>query len=268
MSDDVEVIVNEAPATALSVASPAEETQIQSDVAISEVAEKMIPQSQVDEIVKAEKAKAEAKADRRALKAYRETLERVIPQKTEERPQETPAAAPKLEEFENFHQYEQAKEAYLTDKITKEIRQGIGKQSQADTAQQEQQALETAFWQKAEKVKDEFPDFEETIGELKGRLTPIMYRAALEADNSPKLLYHLSTHPEEAAKIAQMSPVRQAAAILKLDETVGVTKTTAAPTPPAQVGNRGTLATNDPGKMNQAQYNEWRVKNGKPRWAK
>ena len=65
-------------ATPENVAAPAPGTEAAPDVE-TQAEKKSFTQEELNEIIQKEKAKAEAKAERRALKAYRETLEKFAP---------------------------------------------------------------------------------------------------------------------------------------------------------------------------------------------
>jgi hypothetical protein len=70
--------------------------------------------------------------------------------------------------------------------------------------------------------KSEFPDFEDavrTVGAT-GVLTPPFLEAVTSLDNSAKVLYELGKNPEEAQRIAALSPTKQAVELAKLDMNV------------------------------------------------
>lgn len=70
--------------------------------------------------------------------------------------------------------------------------------------------------------KGAFPDFEEavrTVGAT-GVLTPPFLEAVTSLDNSAKVLYELGKNPEEAQRIAALSPTKQAVELAKLDMNV------------------------------------------------
>ena len=80
MDPDQTTEVVESPAvTTEQVTAPEAVTAAPEEVS-TQAETKTFTQEQLNEIIQKEKAKAEAKAERRALKAYRETLERFAPQ--------------------------------------------------------------------------------------------------------------------------------------------------------------------------------------------
>lgn len=78
-------------------------------------------------------------------------------------------------------------------------------------------------------------------------ITDPMASAIQEAESGPDVLYYLGQNPDEAARIATLSPTRQAIEIGRIetrletdDEPVPPKRTTAAPEPPKRVSGRGT----------------------------
>ena len=79
MEPETTTEVVESPAvTTEQVTAPKDVTAAPEEVT-TQAETKTFTQEQLNEIIQKEKAKAEAKAERRALKAYRETLERFAP---------------------------------------------------------------------------------------------------------------------------------------------------------------------------------------------
>jgi hypothetical protein len=105
------------------------------------------------------------------------------------------------------------------------------------------------------------PDFEDVLSSSEVPMTGPMQQAIMESDIGPRLAYHLASNPEEAVKIAEMSPMGAIRALGRLEERLASQKTeiktTNAPPPIKTVGTRATV-TKDPGKMSDAEYAKWR----------
>jgi hypothetical protein len=88
-------------------------------------------------------------------------------------------------------------------------------------------------------------------------------RLIVESEVGPQLLYHLATNPEEAERIAELSPLRQIAEIGKLEDKMQkpVRKTSSAPAPidPVPQGRSG---HKDPAKMSVTEFAKWMKDNG------
>ena len=94
-------------ATPENVAAPAPGTEAAPDVE-TQAEKKSFTQEELNEIIQKEKAKAEAKAERRALKAYRETLEKFAPQQRAETTPPADTGRPTQAQFDNVDDYVEA----------------------------------------------------------------------------------------------------------------------------------------------------------------
>lgn len=256
---DAPVVINEAQnpaATPENVAALPDETQAPEDVK-TEAEAKTFTQAELNEIIQKEKAKAEAKAERRALKAYRETLERFAPQQPNQQPQ--PANdRPARDKYANDEDWVEAVTDWKLEKREREV------------VQQQQQAKAKTVADKTENIYAEaqkIPGFDrEAFDELP--LTPAIANALIDSDVPAKLMHHLASHPEEAERIAGLSPARQAAEIGKLEtKLASAPKVSNAPAPIKPIGTRGSATNSDPSKMTMEEYAAFRKQAG-ARWAR
>jgi len=212
-----------------------------------EAEQKTFTQAELDAIVQKEKAKAAAIADRRALKAYRETLERLVPQ--QQQPQAQPTdGRPTRSQYANDDDYVEA----MADWKIAQREQSFKQQQQQRQAQATASKTETIYAKASE-----IPGFDrEAFDELP--LTPAIAAAIVDSDVPEKLMHYLSTNPDEVAKIAQMNPIRQAAAIGKLEAKVSsAPQVSKAPEPIKPIGgNKG--GSKDPSEMTDAEFAAWR----------
>ena len=234
-------------------ATPATDTQAAPDVK-TEAEPRTFTQAEMDAVVQKEKAKAAAIADRRALKAYRETLERVMPQQAT-RQQSEPSASdrPTRSQFGSDDDYVEA----MTDwKMAQ--RDNAARQSHAQQQQRNISTKTDAIYEQAAKI----PGFDrEAFDELP--LTPAIAAALVDSDIPAKLMHYMAANPDEIAKIAGLSPARQAAAIGKLEDKVSAApKASNAPPPIKPIGSGGRGASNDRDTMPYAQYKALREKEG------
>ena len=82
------------------------------------------------------------------------------------------------------------------------------------------QEAETKWNNKVEAVAEKYPDFKEKVldnAEDNWKCTIFMSAAIHQSDVGADIAYHLATHPDEAADIAQMDPVQQVQAITRLE---------------------------------------------------
>lgn len=213
---------------------------------------KTFTQAEMDEVVKKAKASAEAKTERRILRALEKLTpnQQAAPQQQYQAPQD---AKPSRREGENDDAYLER----LTD----------WKLDQRDRASSQQRAQEhtKSLATKTERIYAEaakVPGFDrEEFDALP--LTPILAETLIESDKAPQLMAYMSANPEEVACIAALSPARQAAEIGKLEAKVAAApKVSKAPAPITPIGSRGNGGPIDAANMSVAQWAEHMKKNG------
>ena len=246
-------------ATPENVAAPAPGTEAAPDVE-TQAEKKSFTQEELNEIIQKEKAKAEAKAERRALKAYRETLEKFAPLQQQPKAEVQPAdtGRPTREQFENVDDYVEAMADWKLGQRDQQARQ----KQQAQQAQTLAAKTEN-FYSEAEKI----PGFDrEAFDELP--LTRHIAEALIESEAPAKLMAHMAANPEEVARIASLSPARQAAEIGKLEtKLASAPKVSNAPAPIKPIGTRGSGTNSEPSKMSMEEDAEYRKKSG-AKWAR
>ena len=256
VAPDVAIEAQNPAATPENVAAPVEETQAQTDVK-TEAEQKTFTQEQLNEIIQKEKAKAEAKAERRALKAYRETLERFAPQQQPQAQQQA-NDAPKRENFATDEQWLDARDEWRDAR-----REQAAKQQQQEQSAKSIATKTESIYAEAQKI----PGFDrEEFDALP--LTPAIASALIESDAPAKLMAHLAANPDEVDRIAGLSPARQAAEIGKLETKLSsAPKVSNAPPPIKPIGTKGSATNSDPSKMTMEEYAAKRKAEG-ARWAR
>jgi len=217
----------EAAATPETVATPTPETEAAQGVETQ--AEKSFTQAELNEIIQKEKAKAEARAERRALKVYADKLEAM--HKPVSQPQEATRndGRPQLSQFENVEDYVESVADWKQ----------AQRDNQATQAQQQRQYVETV--NKSEKFYAEAensPGFDrESFDALP--LTHSIAQAIIDSDVPAKLMVYLNANPAEFARVANLSPARQAAEIGKLEVKIATApKVSKAPEPITPIDGR------------------------------
>ena len=205
-------------------------------------AEKTFTQAELDAII--EKNTAKLRRQRDTERGKREILEQ---QAT--RAQPAAEGRPTLDQFASADDYADAV--------------GDWKVGQAARQQQAQEAQKTqsTFAGKRDDLMSELEDAD-GFDAAKFNKLPIsmsMAEAIVDSDQAGKLSLHLIAHPDEAARIAALSPARQAAEIGKLEvklSAVAAIKPSNAPSPITPVGAKGSsVSTNlyDPKLANDAE---------------
>lgn len=206
-----------------------------------------------------ERKNADLAAERMRSQMLQERLERLEAQAN---PRQRDDAVPTLDKFDNFEDYMAARVAYEAEKVV-EARLGRVQQQEAARKAQEAQAKVISSWQeKQAAAADKYPDFEEVVSESDAPVTPSMSQAIVESDVGADIAYYLAQHPDEAKAIANLSPIRQIAAIGRLEEKVikpPTRKTTEAPPPIKPAGSKS-QTDKDPSEMSAAEFAAWRKK--------
>lgn len=258
--ESTEQQVTNPAATPETVATPQADTQAAEDGKHSEDSPKTFTQAELDEIVRKRTARAEAIAERRALKAYSEKLERMTQQRAQPAAESAPVSdgKPKPEQFDSVEKYVDA----VTDwKLA---------QRDAQSQQTQQQEQARTLSEKTENLYAEAAKIEgfdrDAFDELP--LTRQIAEALVESDAPAKLMAFMSANPDEVQRIAGLSPARQAAEIGKLEARLATApKPSSAPPPIKPIGTRGSATNNDLSKASMDEYVEQRRKQG-ARWSR
>lgn len=186
------------------------------------------------------------------------------------------SAEPKREDFADYEAYLRAvakhdakQETAAALKAEREAQAGKDKKEQATAGSEkvakawsEREASFEAATKDYETVVEPFLEEDLKTFSKEARM------AIVESEVGPALLYHLAKNPDEADRIADLSPTRQIAELGKLETKVSMPakKTTSAPAP-ASTTSGGRTASKDPSKMSQEEYEAHRKSQG-ARWAR
>jgi len=250
LSVEVSPVAPAPAATPEPVAPAPGTTETQKGEVNTQAEEKSFTQAELNEIIQKEKAKAESKAERRALKAYKETLERLIPQR-----QATEAASTVRPERAKFSTDEEWVEAVADWKIAERDKSG-----RAERAQEQQRTMvdrTEALYAQAQKL----PAFDRAaFDDLP--LTQVIASAVIESDIAPRLMTFMAENPEEVARIAKLSPARQAAELGRMEAKIlsapPPAQVSKAPAPIEPIGTNRAASTKDPSDMSQKEFEKWR----------
>ena len=106
----------------------------------------------------------------------------------------------------------------------------------------------------------EMPDFEDVIASSQVPMTESMRIAIMESDIGPKVAYYLASNPDEALKIADMSPIAAIRTIGRIEEKLSAppAQTISKAPPPIKTVTPSSSVKKDPGQMTDAEYAKWR----------
>jgi hypothetical protein len=126
--------------------------------------------------------------------------------------------------------------AALAEKKAQEIFQKAEtERQQAEAKRQREQAVQS-FKEKADAFAAQHEDFADVVyGNPELQINDAMAEYIQQSDAGPQVAYHLGTHPDEAARIAGLSPFAAGAALARLEDRLTATSAPQVPAQPAQI---------------------------------
>lgn len=202
----------------------------------------------------------DALVQKRLLKKEREVMRTIQRQQAELAQQARLTQELPREAFRDDQAYidarlEQLAERKATEKITQLERQ------------REQDKRSEQFLERAEKASEKYPDFQQVVSNERLAINDSMVEFIADSDAGPDVAYYLGKHPSEAARIAQMSPIKAARELTRIEAELSnkpPVKTSNAPAPISPIGNRGAVQTSL-ANMDFAEYKKAREAM-KPSW--
>lgn len=214
-------------------------------------------------------------ASNKALKAslehlQSEVLAKLSPQQAPEPAAQTSVAAsaeeapPTLESCGfDTDRWTQAMQAWTK----KQVDSGVKRAVETVHQNQTEDARKATFQSRLNAFDKATPDLKVILGNpALPKLAKDAAELVVDSELGPQILYHLGKNPEKAASIARLSPVKQAAAIGRIEaeiqaaaKTAQKTKTNTisrAPAPPNPTAGRGNTPTVDPAKLSTTDWIE------------
>lgn len=222
-----------------------------------------IPKGVQKRIDRAVREKYEAQAEAKMLKERLDRIEQNLQQNHRpDRPIDN--SEPRIDNFDDFDKYVAAKAEWIASKKINETLQERERRAAEERVAAAHYKAVDGWQQRVEQATAELPDFEEVLSSSDVPMSDFMRDAIIDSDLGPKVAYWLANNPDEAKKIASMSPLATVKAIGRLEERLesqakAPKKPTSAPAPLTPVGGKASVAK-DPGKMSDAEYLEWRKK--------
>lgn len=186
-------------------------------------------------------------------------------------------AAPTREDFQSLEDFNAALARHeardeARKVIESERKTRVEQETKARSADTERKISDA--WSKGEEdFRKEAKDYDAVVGEfVESELAELdlsARRAILElGDNGvgQKVLYHLAKNPDEAERIAKLSPTRQVIEIGKLEDKVTPPKKTSNAPPPVSSVKGASAIQGYRDNMSDAEYKAWRKGHG-ARWA-
>ena len=199
------------------------------------------------------------------LQARLEEMERRLSEP--QRPQAPAPGEPKIEDFQDFHEYNKAVVRYEAKQLLEAEQQEARKRYQQESAQRHDAEIGKEWEKRISKVRETIPDFDDVLEAADDiTISDEAKFAIVESDLGPQVAYYLATHPEEARKLNGLSPVAVVRAIgrieARIESEASVKKQSQAPKPVTPVGGGSASSGKDPGKMTDKEWAAW-VKKGR-----
>jgi hypothetical protein len=207
-------------------------------------------QRRINEIVKdRENYKAMAERERQERLRIMDLLEksRIEPHPQGRGPQSNPNQPPKVEQFERYEDFLEARSEWAAERKFQQLQEAQQRKSEESNHQrliedQQRQMMEQskAVNTLIEKAEQKYPDFYEKVFDTSGNvpISTVVATAILESDVGADVAYYLGTHPEEAQRIAKLSPTSQLREFGKMEVSLAKQQS-AAPPPIKPVDGRG-----------------------------
>lgn len=231
--------------------------------------ERTFSQAELDEIVEKRLAKERRKRTERdeEIRVLRKlALERTERQEQprEQQPKAQAEGEPKREQFGTYEEFIEARADWRADqKVDAKFKEREDADRQR-TEREKHEKARTDFQKRMKETAKDLTDFDEVVGSITSD-TPVakVSADALDAAENPgRILYHLTTHPEEAERIASLPMGHQAREIVRLEAKLSAApiKPSKAPEPINPVGGKSAPGDDmpDPNKNGGKDWLAWR----------
>jgi len=228
--------------------------------------ERTFTQKELDDIL--EKRLSKERRKREDLRAERDVLRKLALERPEaprpaQEPQQAAKGEPTREQFGTYEEFIEARAAFRAEQTVDRKLKERETQDRERSAQTEAEREKEAFRKSMKDSAKDIEDFDDVIAGIKGT-DPVanVSASAIDAAEAPgKVLYHLATHPDEAERIAGLSPGKQAREIVRLEEKLAKppVKPSKAPDPIKPVGGKSALGDEMPdASKNPEAWTKWR----------
>lgn len=178
--------------------------------------------------------------------------------------------APKKPNPDNYENYNDYVEALTGWKVGEQIRRNqeeAAKREREALRISEQQRIAEGFAKNVEIAKTKYADYEDAIEDATNApCTSDMLNAMMESPQGAEVMYYLAKNPQEAARIAKLTPHGQAREIGRIEARLATPPKAPEPRritntnePPKTVSGAG-VVERDPDKMSMDDYAAWRMK--------
>lgn len=158
--------------------------------------------------------KAEVEAMRR-----KETPTETVPEKPVYQAPVFDKPRPRSDDFEDYAQYEDARDAWLSEKAEHNAYHKAKAEIEESRRRQEAESHLASYNTWKRQGMEKYQDFEQVITSS-GNVPEVMSQAVREANNSHEVAYYLGKNPQEFQRIASLSPIKQAMEVAQISVTL------------------------------------------------
>jgi hypothetical protein len=180
-------------------------------------------------------AELDAAIQKRLLKEERRVHRRIEQQLRDQAQQDVLKIEPKRETFVDDQAYQQAQIEHLAEVKAAE------RLAERERAKEVERRTES-FLDKAEKATERYPDFHTVVSNPSLPINEAMTEFIAESDLGADVAYYLGKNPSKAHEISQLSPIRAARELGKIESELAArpkANPSKAPEPISPVGQRG-----------------------------
>lgn len=168
---------------------------------------------------------------------------------------------PVLDKFATYDEYIEALSNWKAREVVKEATREQLETRQQAIEQSKQAALQAEYKAKADVARDKYADFDAVAFREDVAVSKPMMDAIMYSEHGADLQYWFGKNPDQAARIAMLSPPEALLAIGRLEAQIAsqpAVKTTSAPAPISPVQARA-QAQKTPDEMTDEEYIAWRT---------
>lgn len=179
--------------------------------------EKTYSREDIKRMLAREVGKEKRRLEREITERVRSEVSRPTPDARQAVPQSDSSDAPKLPDFPDYESWVRATSRWEAKQELKAEFEKAEKARESARAAERAEHLHERVVVKGSKL---YEDFEDVALDPDLPVTDPMLATIAESDHGPTALYYLGQHPEEAARIAGLSPANQVRAIDKIIATL------------------------------------------------
>ena len=203
-------------------------------------------------------AEVDAMVQKRLLKEERKVHRRVEQQMREQAEAQIREVAPARDNFKDDDAYIAAQIEHLAEQ------RAAAKIAERELARRAEKQSE-AFIEKAEKAGEKYPDFQTVVANPSLRINDAMVEFITDSDLGADVAYFLGKNPLKASQIAEMTPVKAARELTRIEAEIAARPKPRHSNAPAPInpisGSAG--GSKSPAEMSDAEYAKWRAKGRK-----